>query len=116
MDFELSEVHKMFQAVVREFSEKEVAPLVKEAEDTETFPIQLVPKLGELGYLCPSYPEEYGGGGLGKIGDCVLVEELARICAGITSGIMVQGGLAYYPMVRKSKSKRIWCRQHKGER
>ena len=99
MDFELSEVHKMFQVAVREFAEKEVAPLVKEAEETETFPTQLISKLGELGYLCPSYPEEYGGGGLGKIGDCVLVEELARICAGITSGIMVQGGLATYALL-----------------
>jgi alkylation response protein AidB-like acyl-CoA dehydrogenase len=99
MDFDLSEVHKMFQTAIHDFAEKEIVPLVKEAEETETFPVQLVPKLGELGYLCPSYPEEYCGGGLGKIGDCILVEELARICAGITSGIMVQGGLATYALL-----------------
>jgi len=99
MDFELSEEHKMFQVAIREFAEREIEPLVKEAEETETFPVQLVPKLGGLGYLCPSYPEEYGGGGLGKIGDCILVEELARLCAGITSGIMVQGGLATYALL-----------------
>ena len=96
MDFELNEVYKMFQTAIHDFAEKEIAPLVKEAEETEATPIQLFPKMGELGYLCPSYPEEYGAGGLGEIGDCILVEELARVCAGITSGIMVQGGLATY--------------------
>ena len=53
MDFELSEEHKMFQVAIREFVEREIEPLVKEAEETETFPVQLVPKLGGLGYLCP---------------------------------------------------------------
>ncbi len=96
MDFELSEEHKMFQKAVRIFAEKEVAPLVKEAEESETTPVQLFTKLGKLGYLCPAYPEKYGAGGLGEIGDCILVEELAKVCAGITSGIMVQGGLATY--------------------
>ena len=99
MDFELTEEQKMFQKAVMDFARKEVAPIVKEAEETETFPKQLFPKLGELGYLCPSYPEEYGGGGLGKIGDCILIEELARVCFGISAGIMAQGGLATYPIL-----------------
>ena len=98
MDFELSEEHKMFQKATRGFAEKEVAPLVKEAEEAETTPVELFSKLGELGYLCPGYPEEYGAGGLGKIGDCLLVEELARVCAGICAGIMVQGGLATHAL------------------
>jgi len=99
LDFELTEEQKMFQKAVMDFARKEVAPIVKEAEETETFPKQLFPKLGELGYLCPSYPEEYGGGGLGKIGDCILIEELARVCFGISAGIMAQGGLATYPIL-----------------
>jgi alkylation response protein AidB-like acyl-CoA dehydrogenase len=99
MDFELSEPHKMFQKAIRDFAGKEIKPLVKEAEETETFPVQLFPKMGELGYLCPGYPEEYGGGGLGKIGDCILAEEVARICPGIASGILVQGGLATYTIL-----------------
>ena len=98
MDFQLSEEHKMFQEAVRDFAKKEVEPLVKEAEETESMPVQLFAKLGELGYLCPGYPEEYDGGGLGKIGDCILTEELAKVCAGIAAGIMVQGGLATYPI------------------
>lgn len=105
MDFELNEEHKMFKAAVREFVEKEVAPLVKEAEETETFPVQLFPKLGNQGFLCPGYPEEYDGGGLGKIGDCILVEELTRVCVGIGTAIMVQGGLGTYPLLAHGTEK-----------
>jgi len=99
MDFEFSEEQKMFREAIRDFAEKEVAPIVKEAEENETAPAELFSKLGKLGYLCPAYPPEYGGGGLGKIGDCILVEELARICSGITSGIMVQSGLSTSPIL-----------------
>ena len=99
MDFELSEIHKMFKETIRNFAEKEVVPLVKEAEENETCPAELFSKLGELGYLCPAYPVDYGGGGLGKIGDCIMVEEIARICSGICSGLMVQSGLATSPIL-----------------
>jgi alkylation response protein AidB-like acyl-CoA dehydrogenase len=94
MDFEFTEEHKMFQKAMRDFAEKEVAPLVKEAEEDETCPVELFAKLGKLGYLCPAYPPEYGGGGLGKLGDCIMIEELTKICSGICSGMMVQSGLA----------------------
>jgi len=99
MDFEFSEEQKMFKEAIRDFAQKEVAPIVKEAEEKEAAPVELFPKLGKLGYLCPAYPPEYGGGGLGKIGDCILVEELARVCSGITSGIMVQSGLSTFPIL-----------------
>jgi alkylation response protein AidB-like acyl-CoA dehydrogenase len=94
MDFELSDEHKMFQQTMRKFAEREVAPRVDEAEEKETFPVELFAKLGELGFLCPSYPMEYGGSELGKISDCILAEELGKVCSGICSGLMVQSGLA----------------------
>ncbi len=50
--------------------------------------------MGSLGYLCPDYPEEFGGGGLGKIAECIMVEEVAKVCSGIASGILTQSGLA----------------------
>ena len=99
MHMQLSEEHRMFQEAVRDFTRKDVEPLVKEAEETETMPVQLFAKLGELGYLCPGYPEEYGGGGLGKIGDVIFIEELARVCAGITASLMVQGSLGTYAIL-----------------
>jgi alkylation response protein AidB-like acyl-CoA dehydrogenase len=99
MDFEFSEEHSMFRQAIRDFAENEVAPIVDQAEENETCPTELFSKMGKLGYLCPGYPTEYGGGGLGEIGTCIMVEELARVCSGITSGLMVQSGLSTYPIL-----------------
>jgi len=77
MDFEFSEEHSMFRQAIRDFAENEVAPIVDQAEENETCPTELFSKMGKLGYLCPGYPTEYGGGGLGEIGTCIMVEELA---------------------------------------
>lgn len=93
MDFELTEAQKMFQEAIKEFAQKEVAPLVDQAEKTSSFPVQLFPKMGQLGYLCARYPDQYGGSGLGKIGDCICVEEIAYHSVGIAAGIMVQSGI-----------------------
>ena len=93
MDFELSEEQKMFREAIHQFAEKEIAPLVEEAEKTATFPIQLFPKMGSLGYLCLSYSPEYGAAGMGKVGECIAVEEVAYYAVGIAAGTMVQGGI-----------------------
>jgi alkylation response protein AidB-like acyl-CoA dehydrogenase len=119
MDVILAEHHVMFQRAMREFAEKEIRPLVEEAEETETFPVQLVSKMGKLGYLCPSYPEEYGGGGLGKIGDCIMAEEICRVCVGIGTGIIAQGGLATFPLFAhgtKKQKEQYLLPAIKGER
>ena len=57
LEFSLSEGHKIFRDNYRKFCEKEIAPLVSEAEETETFPYQLFTKMARLGYICPRYPE-----------------------------------------------------------
>lgn len=93
MDFELSEEQKMFKQAIHDFAEKEISPLVDEAERIAAFPLHLFPKMGELGYLCVRYPPEYGGAGMGKMGDCISVEEIAYVNVGIAAGIMVQGGI-----------------------
>ena len=98
--FELTDEQQMFKEAIRRFSEKEVAPLVEEAEATGNFPIPLFRKMGALGYLCIRYPLEMGGGGADKVTECILSEELNRICAGIAAGLMVQGGLATAPIYR----------------
>ena len=93
MHFEFTEEQKMFKEAIQRFAEKEVAPLVEEAEKTGNFPQHLFSKMGDLGYLCLSYPPEYGAAGMGKIGDCISVEEVAYYSVGIAAGTMVQGGI-----------------------
>ncbi|HLE80362.1 MAG TPA: acyl-CoA dehydrogenase family protein [Dehalococcoidia bacterium] len=94
MDFELTEGQKIFREAIAQFAEKEIAPLVNEAEEKEKFPVQLFPMMGDLGYLGIAYSPEYGGADMGKMGECLAVEEFGRICMGIASGLMIQSGLA----------------------
>lgn len=100
MFFELNEEQKGFQKKVRKIYEKEVAPLVEEYERKETFPVPLFRRLGTEHLLCLRCPEKYEGPGLDKVSECISMEELNRICAGIGAGIMVHGGLATDPILR----------------
>ena len=100
IDFELTEENRIFRSAIRDFAQKEIAPLVDEAEETQTFPRQLFRKMGEQGFLCPRYPVELGGGGGDKITECIMVEELNRVNAGIAAALMAQSGLATQPIYR----------------
>ena len=98
MDFELSDEHSIFRKSIRDFAEKEIAPLVEEAEETESVPVHLFHKMGKLGYLCIRYPERYGGAGANKLMECIWIEELGRICLGIASGILTHSCVATVPI------------------
>ena len=99
MYVELSEEHRMLRTAIRDFAEKEIAPLVNEAEEKEQFPVQLFSQLGELGYLCASHPAQYGGAEIGMVGECIVLEEISRITAGIASALTAQGGIATIPIL-----------------
>jgi len=93
MDFDLSEEQQMLKTAIHDFAEKEVAPLVEEAEKTCIFPLKLFPQMGDLGYLCLSYSPEYGAAGMGKLGECIAVEAVAYYSVGFAAATMVQGGI-----------------------
>lgn len=98
MDLFLSEEHQIFRDQIRRFCEAEIAPLVEEAEETETFPKSLFPMMGKLGYLAVRYPEEYGGAGVDKLTDVILREEMSRVCQGIASSWSTHSHLATFPI------------------
>jgi alkylation response protein AidB-like acyl-CoA dehydrogenase len=100
MDFDLSEEHVIFQKTIRNFAEKEIAPLVDEAEATETYPVHLFKRMGDLGFLGVSYPEEYGGAGADKITECICIEEICRVSSGVGAGIVVQCGVGTLPIFK----------------
>src|ERR1043165_6437222 len=79
MEFELNEEQQQMKMSVREFAESEVAPHVSEWDETQHFPIELKPKLAELGLLGVLFPEEYGGAGLGYVEYATVIEELSRV-------------------------------------
>ncbi len=98
MNLFLREDQRVFQETFRKFAEKEIAPLVPEAEETETFPLELFPKMGKLGYLCPRYDERYGGAGIDKVTEVLMREELSCIAQGIASSWSAHSHLGTFPI------------------
>ncbi len=79
MEFDYSAEQIQLRQLVREFAEGEIAPHVRRWDEEETFPAEIVAKLGQMGYLGAIFPEELGGAGLGYVEYCIILEELARV-------------------------------------
>lgn len=80
MDFNLSDEQKMLRSLVKEFVDGEVRPLSQKIDEDEEIPTALIKKIAEMGFLGVAFPEEYGGGGFGELGYCILQEEMTRAC------------------------------------
>ena len=76
----LSDEQKMLRDMIRDFVNNEIKPIAAKIDADEKIPEDLIAKLAELGCLGVSFPEEYGGGGFGEIGYCLMHEEIARGC------------------------------------
>lgn len=87
MDFNFTEEQIMIQKTVRDFASEVIQPLVEEAEKNEKFPMELFTQMGELGFLGIPFPEEYGGIGADKVTQCLFVEEISKVCAGIAATV-----------------------------
>ena len=83
MDFEFTEEQEMIRTTVRDFAEKEIAPVSRDINRNEQFPSELINRLGEMGCLGLNLPSEYGGGGADYISYCVMLEELGRVDLGV---------------------------------
>ena len=87
VDFDYTADQKQLRREVREFAAAEIAPHVMEWDEAQTFPLEVVKKLGRLGYMGSIFPEEYGGAGLGYVDYSIIVEELSRVDGSV--GIIV---------------------------
>jgi alkylation response protein AidB-like acyl-CoA dehydrogenase len=79
VDFTFTDEQNHLRKSVREFAEGEIAPYVMEWDECSHFPLELLPKLAEMGLLGVIFPEEYGGAGLGYIEYATVIEELSRV-------------------------------------
>src|SRR5437870_8375827 len=79
MDFELNDEQRQMKMSVREFAQSEIAPHVMEWDEAQHFPVELKPKLADLGLTGVLFPEEYGGAGLGYVEYATIIEELSRV-------------------------------------
>ena len=83
MDFRLTEEQSQIQKMVRDFAESEIKPHLMKWDEAQTFPLDVVKKLGELGMLGAILPEQYGGAGLSYIDYANIIEELGVVDSGI---------------------------------
>jgi alkylation response protein AidB-like acyl-CoA dehydrogenase len=87
VDFDYTPEQIQLRREVREFAAAEIAPHVMEWDENQIFPLEVVKKLGQLGYMGAIFPEEYGGAGLGYVDYAIIIEELSRVDGSV--GIIV---------------------------
>ncbi|MGB9664704.1 MAG: acyl-CoA dehydrogenase family protein [Ignavibacteria bacterium] len=81
IEFSFTEEQQMLREMVRDFTNNEIKPLAKKIDEEERIPEELINKIADLGLLGASFPVEYGGGGFGEIGYCIIQEEISRGCS-----------------------------------
>jgi alkylation response protein AidB-like acyl-CoA dehydrogenase len=93
MDFELTLEQQRVQEQARRFAREEVAPRAREADETGTFPWQLVPRMAELGFLAGPLEPEYGGTGMDYMSYALMLEELGWADSSVRGFLTVHIGL-----------------------
>src|SRR5213595_2895493 len=93
----LSEEERMVRDAVRDWVETEFLPVVTEHHRAGTFPVELIPKLGELGVFGATL-KGYGCAGLNHVAYGLIMQELERGDSGLRSAASVQSGLVMYPI------------------
>jgi alkylation response protein AidB-like acyl-CoA dehydrogenase len=83
MDFSTTESQELIAQTVRDFAEKNIRPFLMDWDETQTFPVDLFKKMGELGIMGVLVPEQYGGAGLGYFEYVTAIQELARVCGSV---------------------------------
>jgi len=99
MYFELNDEQRMWQEVVRDFCQNEIKPRAHETDQEARLPLDLLPKMAELGLLSLPVPEMDGGAGLDVISIAIAIEELGRACGSMALSIAAHNGLGVGPIV-----------------
>jgi len=93
LEFSLSEEQQLLKQTVREFAEAEIAPHARQWDEQQEFPRALFGQLGELGLMGVVWPVEYGGSGMSTLDYAVVMEELARVDAGVALSVAAHNSL-----------------------
>ncbi len=98
IDLHLSEEQRLVRNTAREFSKQSVKPLARKIDHEHYYPKELIPKLAELGFMGVTVDEAYGGSGLDQVSYCLMVEELARVCASTCVIVSAHNSLCLWPL------------------
>ncbi|MBN1381095.1 MAG: acyl-CoA dehydrogenase family protein [Deltaproteobacteria bacterium] len=91
MDFELTEEMKMLKDMTRKFAMAEIAPVVRESDEHEKYTPEIRKKAAQNGLVGAWIPEEYGGAGVGILGNALITEEISKIDMGISLNVVASG-------------------------
>ena len=94
MDFELTEEQQLLRKTVRQFAESELGPHSREWDEAQGFPRTVFGQLAELGLMGACWPAEYGGSSLSTLEWTLVLEELARVDAGVALSLAAHHSLA----------------------
>jgi len=116
VDFALSEEQLILQETARKFAREEIAPVAAEHDQTGEFPRALIRKAWELGLASTFIPESAGGVGLGLLDACIVTQELAWGCSGVTTSIMANDlGLTPVLIGGSESQKKEWLERFASE-
>ncbi|MBM9605121.1 acyl-CoA dehydrogenase family protein [Desulfopila inferna] len=106
----LTDEEKLVRETARNFVNEKVMPVIDDYAQKEKFPEELIAQMGELGFLGPTLPEEYGCAELSNVAYGLLMYELERGDSGIRSFASVQGSLVMYPIFAfgSEEQKKYW--------
>jgi len=110
MDFDLSEEQNLTRQAIRDFAERQIAPVAQKLDEKEEFSAELTRKMADLGLLGCFVPEKYGGSNMGYISYAIAVEELARVDASQAATIAAGNSLGIGPIYYfgNEKQKQEW--------
>ncbi|QQS37429.1 MAG: acyl-CoA dehydrogenase family protein [Ignavibacteriales bacterium] len=90
---ELTDSQLEIKNTIRDFAEQHIRPYIMEYDESQKFPMEIMKKLGELGFMGILVPEEYGGAGLGYMEYAIIVEELAKVDPSVSLSVAAHNGL-----------------------
>ena len=109
MDFKFTEEQVMLKEAFAQFAKDEIAPFAAKWDEEDHVPMDILPKLGEMGIMGIFVPEEYGGVGLGHVERCMALEEISRYSAGLAMMVFThQLGVAAILDYGSEEQKQKW--------
>ncbi len=88
--FDLSSEHLEIKEGIHRLAQDKIKPRAMEIDEQAEYPMDILELLSDYGYIGANMPEEYGGAGLDLLSFCLIVEEIARVCASSSQVAVVQ--------------------------
>jgi alkylation response protein AidB-like acyl-CoA dehydrogenase len=93
IDFVPTEAMKTVQELAHDFAEREIKPNVMKYDESQEFPLEIMKKLGELGFMGVVFPEKYGGANLTYLELAAIIEEISKYDPSVGLSISAHNGL-----------------------